>query len=124
MAKKNLGTYKGDYSKSRAIKHPNPAYYFNTIANNSRTNAIGVQRMSLHRYSTSDSQGSSPRTSPGLLAGHYAGCKWVEPPLPSALPPPPQHWMQKMSINCKFTKEASQPSDFTRQLKMLLNVQA
>lgn len=74
------------------------------------------------------SQGSSPRTSPGLLAGHYAGCKFTEPPLPSALPLPPQHWMQQnqshvLRTYVKKEKNTDLP-DIAHQLKVLLKVQA
>lgn len=73
---------------------------------------------------------NNPRTSPGLLAGHYAGCKWSEPPLPSALPLPPQHWMLKQQQQRVPSKGDSnnncvaQPTDIAQQLKVLLKVQA
>lgn len=77
---------------------------------------------------TSKSQGNSPRTSPGLLAGHYAGCKFTEPPLPSALPLPPQHWMQQNQNNVlRAFIEKQKPGEMTdiaHQLKVLLKVQA
>lgn len=71
--------------------------------------------------------GGSPRTSPGLLAGHYAGCKFTEPPLPSALPPPPQHWMQQPHARAPVgTPCAAQQSgdQLANQLKLMLKVQA
>ncbi|CAG9818364.1 unnamed protein product [Phaedon cochleariae] len=70
---------------------------------------------------------SSPRSVPGLVAGHYAGCKFSEPPLPSALPLPPKHWMQtSRSIRLPFHSIATviDHRDVTQQLKMLLKVQA
>ncbi|KAJ8919198.1 hypothetical protein NQ315_012186 [Exocentrus adspersus] len=69
---------------------------------------------------------SSPRTSPGLLAGHYAGCKFLEPPLPSALPLPPQHWMQTTTrtLQLPFRSNKSDHYDVAQQLKVLLKVQA
>ncbi|KAJ8968008.1 hypothetical protein NQ314_002542 [Rhamnusium bicolor] len=87
-----------------------------------------LQRLSpvrVHSQSPQGSLGSSPRTSPGLLAGHYAGCKFSEPPLPSALPLPPQHWMQTTrSVRLPFHSTKSDHSDVAQQLKVLLKVQA
>ncbi|KAJ8983920.1 hypothetical protein NQ317_006724 [Molorchus minor] len=43
-----------------------------------------VQRLTpirSHSQSPQGNLGSIPRTSPGLLAGHYAGCKFSEPPI-------------------------------------------
>lgn len=58
-------------------------------------------------------------------AGHYAGCKWTEPPLPSALPPPPQHWMQAPhSRVLPFRQPKLEQHDIENQLKVLLKVQA
>lgn len=92
---------------------------------------------------------TSPRTSPGL--GHYAGCKWTEPPSPSSLPPPPQHWMQGARAKSSeprwlqnlrsprpsdqqqpnwsaparaFAKTSDRGTDIARQLKVLLKVHA
>lgn len=71
------------------------------------------------------SLGSSPRTSPGLLAGHYAGCKFSEPPSPSALPLPPKHWMQtSRSVRLPLCTTKSDHIDMASQLKILLKVQA
>lgn len=73
----------------------------------------------------------SPRSSPGLLARHYAGCKFTEPPSASALPLPPQHWMQnnQRSVMLPFQTATipcarDQHHNFTQQLKLLLKVQA
>ncbi|RZC34856.1 PNRC domain containing protein [Asbolus verrucosus] len=58
-------------------------------------------------------------------AAHYAGCKWTEPPLPSALPLPPQHWMQAPhSIALPFRQPKADQHDIENQLKVLLKVQA
>ncbi|KAF7273941.1 proline-rich nuclear receptor coactivator 2 A-like [Rhynchophorus ferrugineus] len=74
---------------------------------------------------------SSRRSPLGVLAGHYAGCKFTEPPSASAVPLPPLHWMQaKKSVMLPFNAATSVPSamnqhlDFTQQLKLLLKVQA
>ncbi|KAJ3665741.1 hypothetical protein Zmor_001220 [Zophobas morio] len=78
-------------------------------------------------------RGATPRHSPvrsGVAAsptgaGHYAGCKWTEPPLPSALPPPPQHWMQAPhSHSLPFRQPKPEQQDIDAQLKVLLKVQA
>lgn len=72
----------------------------------------------------------SPRSSPGLVAGYYAGCKFTEPPSASALPLPPQHWTQTHKSvmfpfrAIKIPSPVDQHHDFTQQLKLLLKVQA
>lgn len=70
---------------------------------------------------------ANSRTSPGLLAGHYAGCKFSDPPLPSTLPLPPKHWMQTgRLVLMPFHSSAKSEHciDGTHQLKVLLKVQA
>lgn len=67
----------------------------------------------------------SKSTSPSQSFTKYAGCKWSEPPLPSALPHPPQHWMQTQHMFIQSVAKVKQPEqDFARQLKVLLKVQA
>lgn len=90
------------------------------------------------RLSPTISPGStSPRTSPGLLFGHFAGGKWSEPPSPCDVPIPPQQWTQ-LFASAKPTTAASMPPsrqcyskrtdfamhDVAQHLKMLLKVQA
>lgn len=85
-----------------------------------RLSPVGV-----HSRSPQSSLASSPRISPGLSAGHYAGCKFSEPPLPSTLPLPPQHWMQTTrSVRLSFHSAKSDRNDVAQQLKVLLKVQA
>ncbi|XP_064212087.1 proline-rich nuclear receptor coactivator 2 [Tribolium castaneum] len=88
-----------------------------------RKNSDGGPRS---RAKTSPVRGSA--TSPTTVgAGHYAGCKWTEPPLPSALPPPPQHWMQAPpSSRVLPFRQPPKPEqhDIENQLKVLLKVQA
>ncbi|CAG9863972.1 unnamed protein product [Phyllotreta striolata] len=74
-------------------------------------------------------QGPGIRTSPGLTGGFYAGCKFSEPPLPSALPLPPKHWTQtgrpsNLAFHNSTSALASEHKDVTQQLKLLLKVQA
>lgn len=75
----------------------------------------------------------SPRTSPGLLARHYAGCKFSEPPAPAMLPLPPQHWTLTQSSayimaptdgTAHLFALSHQQQCLTQQLKVLLKVQA
>lgn len=100
----------------------------NTIQKSSPLRGESVPRLNATTKRQSP-QGPGPRTSPGLVAGHYAGCKFSEPPLPSALPLPPKHWMQiarPSSLNFHTAAAAltSDHKDVTQQLKMLLKVQA
>lgn len=128
MAKKNQEFGKGGCGKPRSVKYPNNAKCLNNAS--PTKGELACQRLSPVRVpsSTASSQGSSPRTSPGLLAGHYAGCKWTEPPLPSALPLPPQHWMMQTSRAVLhphlYPKNSVQQPDIAQQLKVLLKVQA
>nr|CAH7748509.1 unnamed protein product [Callosobruchus chinensis] len=91
----------------------------------------GVQpRQRQPSMSSAKASPSSPRTSPGLLAGHYAGCKFSEPPSPSQLPLPPKHWTQTngaRQVRVPFhaaLKADHHLADGAQQLKMLLKVQA
>lgn len=124
MARKNQEVNGDSNAKSSIIKNPN-AMYFMSIST-PKKEGKGSSRLSPSKTPTSTgSPGSSPRTSPGLLAGYYAGCKWSEPPLPSALPRPPQHWMPSTStVQRAFHVKKSEQPDISYQLKVLLNVQA
>lgn len=125
MAKKNQEFGKSGYGKPRSVKYPNNAKCLSGTSP-PKGEQIATQRLSPVRVpsSTANSQGSSPRTSPGLLAGHYAGCKWTEPPLPSALPLPPQQWMVQTSHHFANRGNSIQQPDIAQQLKVLLKVQA
>lgn len=122
MARKNQEVNGGDcQGKSRSQKNHNTVYFNNSSP---KIDDKVFSRLSPSRTPPSaGSPGTSPRMSPGVLAGHYAGCKWSEPPLPSALPRPPQHWMPTSSVKHVFRPEKpEQPNAY--QLKVLLKVQA
>lgn len=122
MARKNQEIGKSMNGKPRSVKNSNIKCHINTSpvkGEPSITQRLSPVRVSPH------SQGSSPRTSPGLLAGHYAGCKWTEPPSPSALPLPPRHWMQSShTVLHPFSLEKPKQPDIAQQLKVLLKVHA
>lgn len=101
--------------KSRSPKVQS-ATYFNTLATPVRGKQLQFSELRL-------SPNTSPRTSPGLLSGHFAGGKWSEPPSPTELPTPPTQWTQLMFAP-KCSRSASKQNDVTKHLKMLLNVQA
>lgn len=123
MAKKKVDVNKGIYIQPRPRCNSSNTKYFKTI---SPTPAKNEPKTPTPTRGVSPS--TSPRTSPGLLAGHYAGCKFTEPPLPSALPPPPKHWMQAPHVTrSTFKPEVSEQLkqlDISHQLKVLLKVQA
>lgn len=122
MAKKNQEVVKTMNGKPRSVKYPNNKHCNSTSP--TKGEPFATQRLSPVRVSP-NSQGSSPRTSPGLLAGHYAGCKWTEPPSPSALPLPPRHWMQSPhGVLHSFSIEKPKQPDIAQQLKVLLKVNA
>lgn len=123
-AEKNMAMAKKSLTNGKIL--PNNKY---TKTNRNQSPPSAVMK-SPERVQTPSSGGSnsSPRTSPGLLAGHYAGCKFSEPPLPSALPLPPQHWMQQQQQQQNLKKQhpiKHHPEmDIAHQLKVLLKVQA
>lgn len=127
MAKKNLengvkGTYNSS-GKQRSAKCSSGT----VMANQSQQSSVGsITKKTSIIESPRMSPSRSPRTSPGLVAGHYAGCKWTEPPLPSALPLPPKHWMQTTSASHSgiFSYGKKCQEDIAMQLKVLLKVQA
>ncbi|XP_050498038.1 proline-rich nuclear receptor coactivator 2-like [Diabrotica virgifera virgifera] len=114
---------------SRALRYPSKTNQQQGVLQKGtpRRGESSIQRLNASTRGHSPN-GSSPRTSPGLVAGHYAGCKFSEPPLPSALPLPPKHWMQTARPS-RLTfyptiPVASDHKDVAQQLKMLLKVQA
>lgn len=151
MAGKNSAERNGTPGRSRStfklrpMKVVHSATYINSIATPPRSKPIAINFNSLDgkmspgppgigilgspfsKGSASPSSTSpSSRTSPGLLAGHFAGGKWSEPPSPASLPKPPQHWTQLIfNNNCsKFANSKLQQTDIASQSKVLLNVRA
>lgn len=140
MAKRKVDVGKGANIQPRSRCNSSNTKYFKTISPTPTKNETGravTNSNSTNSNSTKTpsptrggSPSTSPRTSPGLLAGHYAGCKFTEPPLPSALPPPPKHWMQMQhpirSTTMSYKPEVpeQQQLDISHQLKVLLKVQA
>lgn len=52
----------------------------------------------------------------------YAGAKFSEPPSPASLPKPPTHWTTRFIMNSCQSSETC--SNFSNQLKIMVNVQA
>lgn len=134
MAKKHVDGGKAvTNGKVRAARYPTKVPNTHQTSPSQRSSPdkkgeLHLQRLttvSVRSHSPQGNLGSSSRTSPGLLAGHYAGCKFSEPPSPSALPLPPQHWMQATrSVRLPFHSMKSDHNDVANQLKVLLKVQA
>ncbi|XP_018574856.1 proline-rich nuclear receptor coactivator 2 [Anoplophora glabripennis] len=134
MAKKHIGGKIVINGKFRATRHPSKVKVPSTHQGSPMQRPSPGKgeplphKLTPVRVPSGEPQGSlrsSPRTSPGLLAGHYAGCKFSEPPSPSALPLPPQHWMQTTTrtLQLPFHSNKSDHNDVAQQLKLLLKVQ-
>lgn len=61
----------------------------------------------------------SPSSSP--TNNFYAGAKFSETPSPASVPKPPSHWTSRLMDGCR---QSDSVSDYTRQLRIVLNVQA
>ncbi|EGI67873.1 Proline-rich nuclear receptor coactivator 2 [Acromyrmex echinatior] len=61
----------------------------------------------------------SPSSSP--TNNFYAGAKFSETPSPASVPKPPRHWTSRLMDSCGQSDSAS---EHTRQLRIVLNVQA
>ncbi|KYN16813.1 PREDICTED: myb-like protein P [Trachymyrmex cornetzi] len=61
----------------------------------------------------------SPSSSP--TNNFYAGAKFSETPSPASVPKPPSHWTSRLMDSCGQSDSAS---EHTRQLRIVLNVQA
>jgi len=124
MARKNLEC--GRPTPEKAPRSGAPGFN-NSTSNNNNNKKPSHTTPNAPRVRSPEER--SPRLSPGLLAGHYAGCKWSEPPSPSTLPAPPQHWMQATSPHSIIVPFHEKPNlvgqhDIATQLKVLLKVQA
>lgn len=134
MAKKHVGGKIVTSGKLCATRHPSKVKVSNahqgssmqrSLPNKNEPHQPKLTPVRVQPQSPQDSSKSSPRTSPGLLAGHYAGCKFSEPPLPSALPLPPEHWKTTTrALQLTFHSNKSDHNDVAQQLKVLLKVQA
>lgn len=70
---------------------------------------LGPRRTSPIVRMPDQSHASTPR-----FTEYYAGCKFTEPPAPSTLPPPPQHWLQKRTVVRAFSRDLpAQPSSIS-----------
>ncbi|KYN41888.1 Proline-rich nuclear receptor coactivator 2 [Trachymyrmex septentrionalis] len=61
----------------------------------------------------------SPSSSP--TNNFYAGAKFSETPSPASVPKPPSHWTSRLMDSCGQSDSAS---EHTKQLRIVLNVQA
>lgn len=65
----------------------------------------------------------SPSSSP-TNNSFYAGAKFSETPSPASVPKPPSHWMSTVTGLMDGCHQSNNASDYSRQLRIMLKVQA
>ncbi|XP_012063412.1 PREDICTED: proline-rich nuclear receptor coactivator 2 B [Atta cephalotes] len=116
--------YQHNHHHNRSNSKSSPFLYKNgrhTVRNakDGRQSCSPYSPSSKSARNSPQQQQQHPSSSP--TNNFYAGAKFSETPSPASVPKPPSHWTSRLMDSCGQSDSAS---EHTRQLRIVLNVQA